>query len=118
MSKAKLKAAREKWQEPSDVIAYHRDLAAIAHQVHKSRWPLLVGQECYEYIGEWVSIVDVHICGQVEDYDEVTIETRSANRATVTFTELEWKYGRVLSTFIRESRLAMLDLTEILKWAS
>jgi hypothetical protein len=77
-------------------VHLHNDLIdryAMLHEMLKNGLPpMIVGQECYSYIGEWVKIVSFDLYDNNPREAMCVIETRTGRRAQVEFGELQWHY--------------------------
>lgn len=65
--------------------------AAHEHQRVKGAIPLVIGVELYEYLGQTVTVVSANV---YRAGASCTIETRSADRATVELEELSLRQER------------------------
>jgi hypothetical protein len=87
--------AMKKRQTEADVHL-HNDLIdryAMLHEMLKNGLPpMIVGQECYSYIGEVVKIVSFDLYDNSPREAMCVIETRTGRRAQVEFGELQWHY--------------------------
>ena len=68
-----------------------RDRWAMAYEtVSDGKMPLVVGEECYVFFGEWVQIIEVNMFDEVHN-SEVVILSRTGEQKRVEFSELQWR---------------------------
>lgn len=70
-----------------------RDNYARAYFDLRGHLPLILHEECYEFFGDFVKVVNANVFGDINDA-EVTIESRLGAVHTLEFSELGWKHGR------------------------
>lgn len=64
---------------------------AKAYETEHGHLPLIMHQECYEYLGQPVKIVEANVFDRV-DNSEVTIQTWDGNGDTLDFRKLSWRH--------------------------